>query len=134
MDKRPFFLAGDLVSNTLVAALSGVVIHSLMSNSWPMMIAMLLGMVIGMFVANLCCFVGLMRYFGAMEIMVPAMTSGMVAGMVVAMSRAMTSLTLFDHLLVSIICGILLTVIVWVVDTRLSGEQINQTLEGNIHD
>ena len=124
MDSRPFFLFGDAFSNASVAALSALAMHWLFSPDWPMFPAMLLGMILGMIIANVCCLFVLMRFFGAMEIMLPTMVTGMLVGMVIAMSRTMTTLSLLDHLTLALLIGLACTAAIWALDTSLSGEQL----------
>ena len=124
MDKRRYFLIGDVASNAIVALLAAVAADSFFSASWPMPVAMVVGMILGMAIANLCCVICLMRFFGAMEVMLPTMLSGMFVGMVVAMSRTMTPLALFDHLLLALVIALLTTVTVWAASERLRGEQL----------
>jgi hypothetical protein len=124
MDKRSYFLIGDVFSNTLVALLAALAVHGLISPGWPMLPAMVVGMVLAMVLGSLCCLLCLMRFFGAMEIMLPAMLSSMLTGMVVAMSRVMTTMDRIDHLLLAMVIALLTTVTVWIVSQRLSGEQL----------
>lgn len=87
MERRPYFLLGDLISNTGVGALVGVVVAFLVGESWPAWLAMVAGMMLGDLVA-LPAAVGLSALFGAMELMLPVMVSGMLSGMVVGMRAA----------------------------------------------
>lgn len=87
MERRPYFLLGDLVSNTAVGGLVALVVASVVGETWPMALAMVLGMLVGDFVA-LPAAVGLSVLFGAMELMLPVMLSGMLSGMVVGMRAA----------------------------------------------
>lgn len=123
MDSRWQFIVGDLFSNTVVALAACLAAHAVTGPSWPMPLAMLVGMVLGMLVAMVLGFAALMRWFGAMEILLPTMTAGMVAGMVIAMNRSMADTALVDHLLLAAVIGILTTVVVWVANSRLAGER-----------
>ena len=87
MERRPYFLLGDLISNTGVGALVAVVVAFVIGESWPAWLAMVAGLLIGDLVA-LPAAVGLSVVFGAMELMLPVMVSGMLSGMVVGMRAA----------------------------------------------
>ena len=92
METRPYFVLGDVLANSVVGALVGVASAALFGPGWNMIIAMLVGMALGM-VISLPALLGFVVFFGAMEVMVPAMTTGMVAGMVVSMSATMGPLS-----------------------------------------
>ena len=77
---RFYFLLGDVAANVLVGALVGVVCAAIVSPGWNMFVSMLGCMVLGMLLASLLA-VPLMRWFGAMEVMVPTMLGGMLSGM-----------------------------------------------------
>ena len=87
MERRPYFLLGDLVSNTGVGALVASVVAFGVGETWPVPVAMVAGMLAGDLVA-LPAAVGLSAVFGAMEVMLPVMLSGMLSGMVVGMRAA----------------------------------------------
>lgn len=123
MDPRWQFIVGDLLSNIVVALAACLLTHAITGPAWPMVPAMVAGMAIGMTVAFVLATGMLMRWFGAMEIMLPTMVAGMVAGMATAMYQTMAATRLIDHLLLATIIGILTTVLVWVVNSRLVGEQ-----------
>ncbi|MGE4651801.1 MAG: hypothetical protein AAEJ53_13010 [Myxococcota bacterium] len=92
METRPYFVLGDVLANSVVGALVGVASAALFGPGWNMIIAMLVGMALGM-VISLPALLGFVVFFGAMEVMVPAMITGMVAGMVVSMSATMGPLS-----------------------------------------
>jgi Na+/citrate or Na+/malate symporter len=81
MNDRMYFLLGDIVSNLCIGILAGLASLALLQGSLPMLISMLLGMIIGMFIALIVGTFLFIRYFGAMEIMLPTMLTGMLAGM-----------------------------------------------------
>lgn len=96
METRPYFLLGDLLVNTAVGALVGLICAALFHPGWNMWVGMFLGMTLGMAIA-LVLSLGLFAVvFGAMEVMVPAMLTGMIAGMVVGMAAPMTEVSLWD--------------------------------------
>lgn len=124
MDERPYFLFGDVLSNVLVALLTALAVDALFSPGWSMPVAMFLAMLLGMGIASLCCVLLLMRFFGAMEIMLPTMLTGMLVGMLVGMSRVMTDMKLIDHGLLAGVIALLCTASIWALDQRLGGEQL----------
>jgi len=83
MERRPYFVIGDIAAALFAGAAGGWMGHAL-PGSWPMLPAMFSGMILGMLAGNL---VGLLfaPFFGAMEVMVPAALSGMAAGMILTM-------------------------------------------------
>ena len=88
METRPYFIAGDLLTNAATGALVGLVMAWLFGPHSNMFVAMLVGMAVGMALSMpLALLLGAL--FGAMEVMLPAMTTGMVAGMVVSMAASM---------------------------------------------
>ena len=84
METRPYFIFGDVVSNVGAGAAVAVVCHAASLHTWPMVIAMPVGMVAGSTVAMLSAS-ALAFCFGAFEVMLPVMTTGMVVGMSTAM-------------------------------------------------
>ncbi len=89
MPDSVYFLIGDLVSNMVVGACAALLCWAFIDPSWNMLVAMLVAMPVGMLVALVLGVLVFMRYFGAMEIMVPTMLGGMLAGMLVGMNAAM---------------------------------------------
>jgi hypothetical protein len=95
VETRPYFVIGDLLATTAVGALAGLVTALLIPVGWNMMVAMLVGMALGMIVSLPGSF-AFMPFFGAMEIMVPTMLAGMFAGMWIAMAAAMNPMSAGD--------------------------------------
>ena len=56
-------------------------------------------------------------FFGAMEIMLPVMTTGMLAGMVVPMAAAMADHTFADGLWLGVLCGIVVLAATYAANT-----------------
>lgn len=88
MERRPYFVMGDLVANAATGALVGCAAAALVGPHWHSLLAMGLGMLGGMLLSLIASF-AFVPFFGAHEVMVPVMTTGMAAGMVVAMQAAM---------------------------------------------
>jgi hypothetical protein len=81
MEKRPYFIMGDLMANSLIGGLAAVAAMILISSSWMMFIAMIVGMAAGMFISLLLGLLIFIPLFGAMEVMLPAMwNSGQPSG------------------------------------------------------
>ena len=88
MERRWYFLFGDLVSNAGVGALVGPVVAALVGETWHPVLGMVAGMLGGGVVA-LPGAVLLSVPFGAMELMLPVMLTGMTSGMLLGMLAAM---------------------------------------------
>ncbi len=88
MERRWYFLFGDLVSNAGVGALIGLVVAALVGETWHPVLGMVAGMLGGGVVA-LPAAVLLSVPFGAMELMLPVMLTGMTSGMLLGMLAAM---------------------------------------------
>jgi hypothetical protein len=83
METRPYFVLGDISGNALVGAFSGWAGIAWMPHAlgfWPGMLVSMLG---SMAVTMVLALTLLLRWFGAMEVMIPTMLSGMTANMVV---------------------------------------------------
>ena len=87
VERRPYFVIGDLVSNALAGAVVAVLVTRVESliSGWPVLAGMLIGMVMGQLVAMLLSMVA-STFLGAHEVMLPMMTTGMVVGMLAGMS------------------------------------------------
>ena len=91
MERRLYFVFGDILSNTGVGALVGFVVVVSVREGWSPLLAMVSGMFLGD-VVSLPAIVVLSILFGAMEVMLPVMLTGMLAGMLVGMGAAMNML------------------------------------------
>jgi len=83
METRFYFLAGDCFSNALIGAFCGWAGIAWMPHAlgfWP---GMLLSMIASMALTMLLALTLLLRWFGAMEVMIPTMLGGMIANMTV---------------------------------------------------
>ena len=131
MDPRIYFIVGDVISNTLVSALVGMLCALTVGTGWPMFTAMVLCMVGEMAVA-LVMFFPLSIFFGAMEIMVSTMFSGMLTGMVVGMWCAMMPLGLWVGILLGAVCGLLSLMLIWFINNRLRGVRRYPAGDGHV--
>jgi hypothetical protein len=77
MEKRPYFVIGDLLANAFIATVSVALTAWLLGGAWGMVPGMLLGMIIALPLS----LIPVAPFFGAMEILTPCMLSGMLGGM-----------------------------------------------------
>lgn len=90
MEKRPYFIAGDLLVNATAGVAAAVSAHALVPSSWHPLAAMPLGMCVGAISSSVVALL-FMPFFGAFEVMLPAMLTGMIAGMIASMLGAPAS-------------------------------------------
>jgi hypothetical protein len=88
MEKRPYFVAGDILVNGFAGAAAAYV-ASASFEGWHPLLAMALGMLLGGLVSSVVA-VAFMPLFGALEVMLPAMLTGMLAGMAGSMGHRPT--------------------------------------------
>ena len=117
-----FFLFGDVLTTATVGAVSGVLCALCFSESWPMMLAMLPGMAIGMIVGFALASLASI-WFGAFEVSVPSMLGGMLAGMAVSMVAAMRPLPLPEACLIGVALALASLLLTSIANTLLRGEQ-----------
>jgi hypothetical protein len=121
METRPYFIAGDLSCSLLVGGATAVAAIATFSEAWPVPAAMLVGMLLGMAVAA----VGILafgRFFGMIELQMPAMLSGMLAGMIVAMIVTRRPLPSSTGAIIGGVLGMATFVAVWLADAWLGGQ------------
>jgi len=87
MEKRLYFVLGDLFVNATAGAAAALAVQALGAPSWHPIVAMPLGTCVGAVAASVVAFL-FMPLFGAFEVMLPAMLTGMVAGMTASMLEA----------------------------------------------
>ncbi|MEE2792033.1 MAG: hypothetical protein VX453_10405, partial [Acidobacteriota bacterium] len=78
MERRLYFLVGDLFGNTGVGVLAGLTVTWLVGDTWAIGFGMVIGMCLGDLVALVAAGV-LSVLFGAMEVMLPIMLTGMLS-------------------------------------------------------
>jgi len=123
MDKRLYFVLGDLFVNVLGGSLIGWVIWLLTPGAWNMWLVMLIAMVLGMLFA-VVLFIPASMFLGAMEVMVPLMLTGMVAGMAVGMHAGMTVIGAGQAVFEGALAGLAVIVVVWIINHCLRGPQL----------
>lgn len=89
IERRAYFLAGDLIANATTGALVGLATTVVVGPAWNMWLGMVVAMAMGMLLALALGFVLFFVLFGAMEVMIPTMLTGMTVGMVVGMAVPM---------------------------------------------
>jgi hypothetical protein len=91
MERRLYFLFGDVMANAGIGAVAGLAAGALVDTSWNMLLAMGVMMIVGHLIAT----VGSLLFtplFGGFEVMLPGMLTGMESGMIVGMASAMRPL------------------------------------------
>jgi len=84
MERRVYFIFGDVLACLLAGAVSGWLVQFALSGDWYPLVGMIFGMAMGMLVGMLTGIL-LSPFFGDFEVMLPASFSGMLAGMIVGM-------------------------------------------------
>jgi len=120
MERRIYFLAGDILSNTVMGAAAGWLAAVLVEPSWSMPVGMFAGMLAGtgLGMTLMPAFVAL---FGAMEVMLPVMLTAMLSGMVFGMAGVMQAPALQVVLAGGAMIGVLVLLLTRAVDARLKG-------------
>ncbi|MFW2405648.1 MAG: hypothetical protein ACN4GT_12835 [Gammaproteobacteria bacterium] len=119
MEKRPYFVIGDLIANILVATAAVALTTWLIGGSWGMIPGMIVGMVLGMIIAIPLTVAVLAPLLGIMEVMAPCMLGGMFGGM----WGGMWPLQGEEILRWGVGTGIVSFAVVYVLNTVLSGPQ-----------
>ena len=118
MDKRLYYVLGDLLGNIFVGIVVAWLTWLIVATGWNMWLTMFVMMAFGMLV-SLFLFFPLGYFFGAMEVMVPTMLTGMLSGMVVSMRCAMHHTELNSALFIGGVCGLAGIVAVWVLNNHI---------------
>jgi len=119
MEKRLYFIAGDLLSNIIVGIVAIGVTTLLIGGNMPMVPGMLAGMVVGMVLAMGLSMGVLAPRLGIMEIMMPCMMTGMVAGM----WGGMIALSFVQTLIWGAATGVTMLTLVYLLNAAISGPQ-----------
>lgn len=122
MDKRLYFVLGDLITNVLAGMFVAGLCYLIFDTDWNMIVAMLVAMVLGMVFSMMIWFPASILY-GAMEVMLPVMLTGMYSGMIIGMWASMHSLALATALLCGAVTGFVTVTIVWIVNNQLRGRR-----------
>ncbi len=118
MDKRLYFVLGDLFGNIAVGVAVAWLSWLIVSTGWNMWLTMFAMMAFGMLV-SLLLFFPLGYFFGAMEVMIPTMLTGMLSGMIVSMRCAMHHTSLDFALFLGAFSGLSSIVVVWILNNHI---------------
>ena len=121
MERRLYFVMGDIVSNITVGLVSAVVCTLLFSSASNMFLAMFVGMFVGMLIGMVLGAAVFFRYFGAMEVMVPTCLTGMMAGMFSSMWVAMAPLSISAALVLGVVTGLGCLGVCYALQAKLAG-------------
>ena len=119
MEKRLYFIVGDLLANAFVATAAAAFTAWLIGGAWGMLPGMLAGMLLGMAVALPLTLALLFPVLGVMEVMAPCMLSGMLGGM----WGGMWPLAGAELLRWGIGTGALVVIVVYGINAMTSGPQ-----------
>jgi hypothetical protein len=119
MEKRPYFVIGDLIANILVATAAVALTAWLIGGSWGMIPGMIVGMVLGMIIAVPLTVALLAPLLGIMEVLAPCMLGAMFGGM----WGGMWPLQGAEILRWGVGTGVVSFVVVYALNTVLSGPQ-----------
>jgi len=115
------FKIADFVIPAIIAGLTGYYAFLFISPGWNMMLAMLVGMLVGMAAQIPVMLIG-MPLFGAFEIMLPAMSAGMLSGMLSGMLATMFVLSGGVSFLLGSGIGVPIILYVQIQNRKLKGE------------
>jgi hypothetical protein len=79
MEKRLYFVLGDLLVNATAGAVSALLAQAAIASSWHPLAAMPLGLLLGTIASSAVALV-FMPLFGAFEVILPALVTGILAG------------------------------------------------------
>lgn len=122
METRAYFLFGDLLGNLVVGALAAIVCGYLCSG-WPfMVIGMVVAMFLGMIISTILTVTVLLKWFGAMEVMLPVMTTGMFSAMAIVMWPPGGSYSVAGAAELGLTVGFAVFVITWIINAIIVGK------------
>ena len=125
MEHRIYFIIGDILSVATTGAAVSLACLALTPSDWNMFIAMLAGMAIGMITALVISGALFVRYFGAMEVMVPSMLTGMFTGMFISMAATMSSPTYSASACFGVVTGLITLFSTYYFNKNITKTQLN---------
>ena len=121
MERRLYFIIGDILNCALAAGAGGWLTWLVVTDGWPILPAIAAGMVVGMMAGML---VGLFcsPFFGIMEVILPAALAGQMGGIVGGLIVAGYGGGLNEVFLSAIPAGLLTLIFVYLLQARFRGE------------
>ena len=120
MERRPYFVFGDIFACVLAGGATGWLVYALIPGDWFGLIAMFVGMSIGMVIGMLVGLI-LAPFFGDLEVMLPASYSGMLAGMIIGMGISMAPAVAGSPVGVGALAGLFCFAYTYILQARLRG-------------
>lgn len=120
MEKRPYFVFGDIAACAVAGAAAAWLTYIAVPGGWFPLLAMMAGMALGM-VAGFVAGTLFSPLFGAFEIALPTALSGMLAGGIVGMRPGLVdgpAAALWVGALIGLVC----LAFVYLMQSRLRGE------------
>ncbi len=121
LERRIYFVVGDLLACIFAGAAGGWLAHGAVPGDLSSLFGMFIGMFLGM-IGGMITGLVLSPFFGAMEIMLPAAQAGMVGGMIVAMQHTMGGIDPEDAVRSGAAAGVACLAFTYFLQTRLYGE------------
>jgi uncharacterized membrane protein YeaQ/YmgE (transglycosylase-associated protein family) len=121
LERRLYFIFGDLLACAVTGAAAGWLVHAMIPGDWHPLIGMVLGMLLGLPVGV----VGGILFaplFGDFEVSLPASLAAMVAGSVVGMLQGMAEIGAATALWGGALAGLACLAYSYVLQARLRGE------------
>jgi hypothetical protein len=116
MERRPYFIIGDLLNCTLAGGAGGWLTWLVVAGGWSALPAIAAGVVIGMSAGMLVGFF-CSPFFGIMEVILPAALAGMMGGMVGGLTA-----TGEGAFLSGVPAGLLALIFIYLLQARFRGE------------
>jgi hypothetical protein len=121
LERRPYFIFGDLLACAVAGTAAGWVTYAVVPGEWHPLIGMALGMLLALPIG----LVGGLLFaplFGDMEVSLPASLSAMVAGSLTGMMQGMAEIDAGGALWVGALAGLACLAFTYVLQARLHGE------------
>ena len=119
MERRPYFVFGDLLSCTVTGAAVAMAVTRVVGPAWNPWLAMAAGMVLGMVVALPISLMFVLP-FGVIEVLLPGMLVGMLAGMWAGMQVPMAAPAGVDSAAGGALIGVGVMILVYAMNARLT--------------
>jgi len=120
MERRLYFILGDLVAATACGAAGGWLAGLAVAGDWFVLFGVGVGMALGM-LAGMIGGVLFAPFFGALEVMLPASLAGMMGGMAAGMLKAIAGIGVDQTLVVGAVAGLLAFAFTYLMQSRLRG-------------